>query len=282
MPCNGVLTKRGKHLEQRISQTTQFLFRRFSQGISVLNPRYSRNVWSCLAVILTILLFPQACRSLAGNDWPLNPETTELSDAEEIEMGRRADGYIRQQFYLETDPDINAAVNAILQRLVTVCERNNLPFTCNVIQSYSINAFSVPGGHIYVTCGLLRLAETEDEVAGIVGHEIAHASLRHASKLYREAMEILSRQENAARSASALMLLSNHLEEFEQEADSRGVLYAYKAGFNPNGLPDFLERHLGLIVNNELFHLLGFGSVSSVNSRINRLREHIPTLGKEK
>ncbi len=248
----------------------------------MLNPRYFRNVWFCLAIIATILFFPQERQSLAGDDWQLDPGAPKISDAEEIEMGRLADGYIRRQFYLETDPDINAAVNAILQRLVTVCERNNLPFTCNVIQSYSINAFSVPGGHIYLTSGLLRFSETEDEVAGIIGHEIAHASRRHASKLYREAMELLSRQENADRSALSLMPLSNHLEAFEQEADSQGVLYAYKAGFNPNGLPDFLERHLGLIVNNEMFRLLGLGSFSSVNSRISRLREYIPTLEKEK
>ena len=246
------------------------------------NPRYSRNVWLRLAILSTIFLFAQSRWSLAGDDWQLYPGAPEISDAEEIEMGRRADEYIRHQFYLETDPDITAAVNAILQRLVTVCERNNLPFTCNVIQSYSINAFSVPGGHIYLTCGLLRFAETEDEVAGIVGHEIAHASLRHASKLYHETMALLSRRENGGRSAAPLMLLSNHLEDLEQEADSRGVLYAHKAGFNPNGLPDFLERHLGLIVNNEWFRLLGFGSVSSVNTRINRLREYIPTMEKGK
>ena len=91
-----------------------------------------------------------------------------------------------------------------------------------------INAFSAPGGHIYLTCGLLRFAETEDEVAGIIGHEVAHASLRHASKLYSEVMKYYGhKMENNA--ISGLLLLNSHLEEFEVDADAVGVLYAQKA-----------------------------------------------------
>ncbi|MBM2834198.1 MAG: hypothetical protein HW406_1359, partial [Candidatus Brocadiaceae bacterium] len=140
------------------------------------------------------------------------------------------------------------------------------------------NAFSAPSGHIYVTEGLLKFAETEDEVAGIIGHEVAHASLRHVSKLYREFMEILSQRDKGTDSAETLLLFNCHLEEFEQEADTTGVLYAHKAGFNPNGLPDFLERHLNLLIQNGVFGFLRFGSITTISSRIDHMRKYISSL----
>ncbi|MCF6154699.1 MAG: hypothetical protein E3K36_05490 [Candidatus Brocadia sp.] len=233
--------------------------------------------------VLAVILLTNGQHSIADDDWQLDDTPSEMNDAEEIELGKRVDEYIRRQFYLENDPDLNMAVSNITQRLVTVSDRNTLPFSCTILQSFSINAFSAPGGHIYLTYGLLKFAQTEDEVAGIVGHEVAHASLHHASKLYHEVMEILSRQNNGTHTPENLLLLNNHLEEFEQEADTTGVLYASKAGFNPNGLLDFLERHLSLMIRKNMFGLGGLtSSAKMINSRINHLKEYLSTLEKRK
>lgn len=232
----------------------------------------------CIVFISTSIFSATAWDSFADHDWQISEE---MSDAEEIELGKQVDDYIRHQFYLENDPELNRAVSNIMQRLVTVSDRNTLPFTSTVLQSYSVNAFSAPGGHIYVTYGLLKFAQTEDEVAGIIGHEVAHASLRHASKLYHEVMEMLSHQDKGMNSAADLLLLNSHLEEFEQDADTRGVFYAYKAGFSPCGLLNFLERHLNLIIRKRMFGILGFSSTVTINARINHLREYIATLQKE-
>ena len=221
--------------------------------------------------------FTQECRTIADDTWQLD-DSAELSDTEEIELGKRVNEYIRHQFYLRNDPELSKELNEITHRLTTVSERKTLPFICDIIQSYPINAFSAPGGHIYVTEGLLKFAETEDEVAGIIGHEVAHASLRHVSKLYREFMEILSQRDKGTDSAATLLLFNCHLEEFEQEADTAGVLYAHKAGFNPNGLPDFLERHLNLLIQNGVLGLLRFCSITTISSRIDHLREYISSL----
>ena len=217
----------------------------------------------------------------AHDDWRLNDGQTEMSDAEEIEMGKQAAAYIKGNFYFKTEQEINTRVNAIVQRLVAVCDRKTLPFTCNIIDSYSINAFSAPGGHIYLTCGLLRFAETEDEVAGIIGHEVAHASLKHASKLYCEVMKNYG-QKMENNTGSGLLLLNSHLEEFEVDADAVGVLYAQKAGFNPDGLPNFLERHLDSILQSKMFGVPGFSIITMINFRVNRLREYIATLDEKK
>ena len=234
-----------------------------------------------IIIIPAIVLFMQSRLALADDTWQLD-DSAELSDTEEIELGKRVDEYIRRQFYFRNDPELNKTINDIIQKITAVSERKTFPFTCDIIQSYSINAFSAPGGHIYVTYGLLKFAETEDEVAGIIGHEVAHASLRHVSKLYREFMEILSKRDNGTDAAATLLLFNCHLEEFEQEADTTGVLYAHKAGFNPNGLPDFLERHLNLLIQNGVFGFLRFGSYTTISSRIDHLKEYISTLEKEK
>lgn len=159
-----------------------------------------------LKKLLFIIVFvsvsqPQVRHSLADDTWQLDEDSAELSDAEEIELGKRVDDYIKHLYICE-------AVNHITQRILSVSDRKTLPFTCDVIRSLSINAFSAPGGHIYLTYGLLRFAHTEDEVAGIVGHEVAHASLRHASKLCREVSKTLSRAENKDDFFSAFMVLN--------------------------------------------------------------------------
>ena len=232
-------------------------------------------------LIPALILFVQEGHVIADDAWQLDGSHTELSDAEEIELGKQLDEYIRHQFYLDKDPKHCKIVNDIIQKLVIVSDRKTLPFTCDIIQSYSINAFFVPGGHIYLTDGLLKFAKSEDEVAGIIGHEIAHASLRHVSKLYYEFLEIFSQKNRGTDFDTTLLLLNSQLEEFEQDADTVGVLYAHKAGFDPNGLPDFLERHLDLLINNRIFGLLRFDSFVTINSRINHLREYIPTLVKQ-
>ncbi|MBI2471817.1 MAG: M48 family metalloprotease [Planctomycetes bacterium] len=233
-----------------------------------------------LLFIITIpvaVFFIQEWLTIADDNWQLD-DSAELSDAEEIELGKSVNEYIRHQFYLCNDPELNKELNGITQRLTAVSDRKTLPFACDIIQSYSINAFSAPGGHIYVTEGLLKFAETEDEIAGIIGHEVAHASLRHVSKLYREFIEIISQREKGTDSVATLLLFNCHLEEFEQEADTAGVLYAQKAGFSPDGLPDFLERHLNLLIQNRAFGFLRFDFYTATFTRINHLREYISSL----
>src|SRR3990172_11001074 len=157
-----------------------------------------------IIIIPIIVLFMQSRLARADDTWQLDDNSSEMSDADEIALGKKVDAYIRQQFYLRNDPELSKELNDITQRLSAVSERKTLTFTCDIVQSYSINAFSAPGGHIYVTEGLLKSAETEDKMAGIIGHEVAHASLRHASKLYREFTGILSRRDKGIDSAATL------------------------------------------------------------------------------
>ncbi len=224
------------------------------------------------------IFFSGVC-CFANDEWQLNGDNPGLSDEEEIELGRKVDDYLSRKCYFDTDAALNKKINDITQSIVAVSERKTLPYLCSIIQSYAINAFSSSGGHIYITKGLLQLTKTEDEFACIIGHEIAHLSLRHASKFYRELKDVFSRQNNVNEDEVAALLLENHLREFEVEADAKGVLYAYNAGYNPNGLPDFLERNLDIIVaHNGLSDIFGMGYYAEVEMRVSKLREFIATL----
>ncbi len=230
-----------------------------------------------IITISAAVFFTQQWTVLADDSWQLD-DSAELSDAGEIELGNRVHEYILHQFSLRNDPELSKTLNEITRRLAAASDRKAIPFTCNIIQSYSVNAFSAPGGHLYVTEGLLKFAKTEDEVAGIIGHEVAHIALKHASRLYKEFMEIMAQRDDRTDSTAPLLLFNCHLEEFEEEADAMGVLYAHKAGFNPNGLPDFLERHLDSMIQDGVFGLLRFSDIVTISSRINRMRDSISSL----
>lgn len=231
---------------------------------------------SFLVILSSILIFFTYERiSIASEGWHLNENTEEISETEEIELGKKIDEYVTNQFYIENNPELNKAVNEIIQRIITTSDIKSFSINCKIIQSNSINAFSAPGGYVYLTYGLLRFAETEDEVAGIVGHELAHVSLRHASKFYHEVMKTLPKNDNKTNSTAVLLLLNNHLEEYEHEADTTGVIYAQKAGYNPSGLLEFLEKHSSLLVYNKILGFFRFDTYVTINSRIDCLRNYI-------
>ena len=235
----------------------------------------------CIVIISAIIFIATERVSKSNDHWQLNDTLLEITDDEETELGKKVDEYIRYQFYLENNPEFNDVVNSIVQKVAAVCDRNTLSFTCTILLSPSINAFSAPGGYIYLTYGLLKFAQTEDEVAGIVGHEVAHASLRHASKLYHEIMEILSHQDKGINDAANVLLLNSYLEEFEQDADTTGVVYARKAGFNPTGLLDFLERHFALLMRRRMLGMPDSVATATISTGVNHLREYIATLEKK-
>ena len=129
-------------------------------------------------------------------------------------------------------------------------------YNFKVIQGKDVNAFSLPGGTIYVYDGLVKYVESDDELAGVLAHEISHASLRHVATLQREQsklniiqlplllLTILSGRPEALMTGS---LLSNAIGsgwsvKAEQAADFGGFQYMVQSKYNPTGLLTFMER----------------------------------------
>ena len=108
-----------------------------------------------------------------------NPFT--LSEKDEIELGRHAAGEIEKDIRLVEAPAIVKYVDRIGQSLVQKSTRKEIAYTFKVIDSPEINAFALPGGYIYINRGLIEAAETEDELAGVLAHEIGHVVARHGA-----------------------------------------------------------------------------------------------------
>ena len=108
-----------------------------------------------------------------------NPFT--LSEKDEIELGRLAAGEIEKDILLIEDPAVVKYIDDLGQSLVQKSTRKGITYTFKVVDSPEINAFALPGGFIYVNRGLIEAAETQDELAGVLAHEIGHVVARHGA-----------------------------------------------------------------------------------------------------
>ena len=146
-----------------------------------------------------------------------------------------------------------ARVQAIGERISKVSDRQDTPYQFGVIRQKQINAFTLPGGTIYVYTGTVEKA-TDDELAAVIAHEIGHVAARHVVKHLQVSLGFELLMAIAARGVgvesarvvnSIYGLLNNGFSrQDELEADRLGITYAEKAGFNPNGMVSFFEKLL--------------------------------------
>ena len=151
------------------------------------------------------------------------------------------------------DPDLARYLDSVGQFIAAASNAPSVGYTFTIIDSPIVNAFALPGGYVYVTRGLLALADNEAEVAGVLAHEIAHVTARHGAK--RQSKGTLAGLGLAVLGAvtdnSALVdlgrigaraVLSGYSREEEYEADELGVLYLGRAGFDPGAMSSFLGK----------------------------------------
>ncbi len=167
--------------------------------------------------------------------------------------------------------EYQARVDRIGQELATIARANQVnvswgdprlnpfPYTFKVIEGEDVNAFSLPGGYIYVFEGLVKYVESDDELAGVLAHEISHAAFRHLATLRREQGKleaitlplILLSLLTGGASAGPLVyggvltgqaIGSGWSVKAEQAADYGGFQFMLKSRFNPVGMLTFMER----------------------------------------
>jgi predicted Zn-dependent protease len=174
----------------------------------------------------------------------------------EIALGKSMAQEVERSSKLIDDPVVSEYVNRVGQNLVRNSDAK-VPFTIKVIDSDVVNAFALPGGFFYVNSGLILRADSEAELAGVMGHEIAHVAARHGTKdatkgeLTQLAMIPLIllgpggwagygiyEGMNFAIPLSFLQFSREH----EREADYLGLEYMYKAGYDPNAFVTFFEK----------------------------------------
>ena len=170
---------------------------------------------------------------------------------DENEMGRKFDVAVRSNLPMVEDPEISQYVNNLVAHIVSSIPPQPFRFKPGVILHPSINAFAVPGGYIYVFTGLLMNFNSEEEVAGVLCHELAHVTQRHvASRLERAQMISIGSLLLAvagiavggggAAAAGALgagqAAMLDYSRADETEADQIGMQFLIKAGYPPIGM----------------------------------------------
>jgi len=177
----------------------------------------------------------------------------------EKEMGREFAQEAAKKLPLVDDPDILEYVAHVGAPIVEAAQPMSYKFRFHVVKSPTLNAFAVPGGHIYLFSGLLLRARHEGEIAGVMAHELSHVKHRHTAQMIGKgtlvsltslAAAIAGAAATGGEGGQAVMVgalgagqaaMLAFTREFEQEADRYGLLYMYQAGYDPRGLLDFFD-----------------------------------------
>ena len=183
-----------------------------------------------------------------------------VSETKEIEQGRRYHKSILAQYGVYDDPELQAYVNDIGQRLARKSHRSHLTFTFTVLDSPDINAFALPGGYIYITRGIMAYLDSEAELAGVLGHEIGHVTARHSVRQQsgQFAAGLLSVLIAATTGSQGLTNASQQLgtglvrgygRDHELEADRLGAEYLHSTNYDPESMLEVI----GVLKDQEVY-----------------------------
>ena len=220
---------------------------------------------SLIAVLLSVALPLFAADSKKPTDKKKDPE--EIGDRnvsgrfnnfysieKELALGKQLSIEVRRQARVIEDPIVAEYINRLGQTLA----RNSdvtFPVSFTLVESDEINAFTLPGGYVFINTGMFKLSDNEAELASVLAHELGHAAARHATRqatqrelmaaatiplaLFGGGVGLLARPAAAVAGPMAFFHFSR---EFETEADLLGVQYLWKSGYDPNASVDMFER----------------------------------------
>lgn len=212
-----------------------------------------------------------------------------LSERDEMRLGGELNVEVAKRYTIVSQGQARA--NRIGQRVARASRRPNLAYRFHVIRSQELNAFSGPGGHIYVTTALMNLAN-DDELAAVLSHEVSHIVARHSLKTIQQSQTLRGLAElfgsvtgiagntaqefgTAAAQIVASGMLAVHNREEEREADFLGLHALNQAGFNTQGMLTMFEKIQN--VGEKDRNLLGsiFADHPAVDERIANTRYEI-------
>ena len=170
-------------------------------------------------------------------------QATRVSPAREMQLGDEMAAQIVP--WGQEDPEATRYVGAVAASLIPHAHRQDIRFHIHVIRSAQVNAFALPGGHIYVLTGLLDFLQSEAELAAILGHEISHVDLRHCIERYQYQLALrrfgAPEAGEIAGIAHALVAFG-YTQDQELEADAAGEQLAIEAGYDPDAAVAVFNR----------------------------------------
>lgn len=181
-----------------------------------------------------------------------------VSDEQEKAIGAATSAQIERELPLVTDADVTAYITALGERLARASGDAARDWRFRVVDAELVNAFAVPGGYVYINRGLIARAATLAQLAGVMGHEVAHVTLRHSAEQLEKTQKtnvgvtIVCMLTNICESEAARVainvggaaLFARFSRADELEADSAAVHIVTRAGMDPRGVPGMFERLL--------------------------------------
>lgn len=210
-----------------------------------------KHLKSKLLLIGGSLLLISACS--------INPATGErqftalMSPAQEVQVGAEEHKKIVAQMGLYQDAELQAYVERVGKAVTKNTERPEVQYKFFIVDSPIVNAFALPGGYIYVSRGLLALANTEAELAAVLGHEAGHITARHSAERYSHgvlaslgaAVVSLAVDNGAVSQAAGIgsdLYLKSYSRSQENEADALGIRYLSRSDYDERAMTSFLSN----------------------------------------
>jgi predicted Zn-dependent protease len=215
--------------------------KRIHQNMSI-QPAHPPRARRCAAIAATIAVVTGSA-------------SCAISTQSEVQLGNTYAAQIDTQLPIVRDPEVVRFVTALGNELAAVSDTRGLTWHFTVVDSKEVNAFAVPGGWIYVNRGLITRAQTMNQLAGVLAHEIGHVTRRHTVQQMQQSDQVNggllalctltsiceSGVTQAAVNIGGSALFAKFSRQDEQEADVEGVKSVVKAGIDPRGIPDMFR-----------------------------------------
>lgn len=241
----------------------------------------------CMAGIVTVVT-PQVTQAFPW--WQLLIQGAQIiqlsnvSESQEIQLGSAINQQLGRQVRISSNRALTDYVNQIGQRLVRTSARPNLKYIFQVVDDDNINAFATMGGYVYVNKGLLKAADNEAQVAGVIGHEIGHITGRHALQHMKQAaiaqgLSVLTGvdQNQLVQIGVELAVNRPRSRQDEYDADRRGLNNLILAGYAPTAMPEFMKKLMSSSSPPEIL-----STHPAVPERVARLNQMIPAAYKNR
>lgn len=247
-------------------------------------------------IIIGLFLFLSGCAT-TYNPATGREEYIFINSATEVAIGENVVSELTKKYPVSNESELQDRVKRIGARLAEVSDRKDIEYKFSVLEDKELNAMTLPGGFIFANKGLMNVLD-DDELAYVLGHEVAHTAAKHLVKKIQSNMayQLLlsvafaaagnkqtSTVENVARGVNTVynLIALSYSRKDEYEADRLAVKYAFKAGFNPSAALSTLEK-LKQEEGPNWKLLRYFQTHPYVDERIEALKEIIPELSPNK
>ncbi len=242
-----------------------------------------------LAAVLVVFAVAAAAPSCTTTPYTDRTQFMLLSEEEESQLGAQAFTQAVTEAQISKDPQANEVVTRVGRKIAAVADQDlvaaqRAPFTWEFVvfeDPATQNAFCLPGGKVVFYTGILPICQSENGVAVVMGHEVAHALARHGAERVSQQLATeatiqaaLGGDAAAGQAAANALILLPFSRKHESEADEIGLYIMAKAGYDPRSAPKFWERMLGQSGGGDTPEFLS--THPSAETRIQQLNEWMP------